>query len=36
MSDFSIKEQLESLKSDELIEIIMDLVQRGEQSRLHV
>lgn len=36
MSDFSIKEQLESLNYNALIRLIMYLVKRGEQSRLHV
>lgn len=36
MSNFSIKEQLESLNSNELVKLIMYLVQKGEQSRLHI
>lgn len=36
MSDFSVKEQLESLNTNELIKLVMHLIQRGEQSRLHV
>lgn len=36
MSDFSIKEHLESLNSDELIKLVMYLIQGGHQSRLHV
>lgn len=36
MSNFSIKGQLESLNSEELIKLIIYLVHRGEQSRLHV
>jgi len=36
MSDLSIKDQIESLKPDELISLIMYLIQRGEQTRLHV
>ena len=36
MSDFSIKDQLESLNSNELIKLIMHLIQNGHQSRLHV
>jgi hypothetical protein len=36
MSDFSIKGQLESLNSDELIKLVIYLIQREQQSRLHV
>lgn len=36
MSEFSIKNQIESLNADELIRLIMYLIQSGEQTRLHV
>ena len=36
MSEFSIKDKLESMNSNELIKLIMNLIERGEQSRLHV
>ncbi|MGD9567061.1 MAG: hypothetical protein AB7V48_01865 [Sedimentibacter sp.] len=36
MSDFSIKDQIESLKPDELIKLIMYLIQSGDQTRLLV
>jgi len=36
MSEFSIKEGLEGLNSNELIELIMNLIQREGQARLHV
>ncbi|MDO8549482.1 MAG: hypothetical protein Q7S39_04925 [Ignavibacteria bacterium] len=36
MSDFSIKDKLESLNPKELISLIMNLALRGEQSRLHM
>lgn len=36
MSNFSIKDQIESLNSNELISLIMYLIQIVEQTRLHV
>jgi len=36
MSGFSIKDQIESLKPNELVSLISYLIQRGEQARLHV
>lgn len=36
MNDFLIKNRIENLKSNELISLIMDLIQRGEQTRLYV
>ncbi|OLN28239.1 hypothetical protein [Desulfosporosinus metallidurans] len=36
MSEFSIKDGLESLNSNELIKLIMNLIQREGQARLHV
>jgi len=35
MSDFSMKERLEGLKPGELIDLIMALIQKGDQSRLY-
>jgi len=36
MSEFSIKDGLEGLSSNELIKLIMNLIQREGQVRLHV
>ncbi|GAB6155743.1 hypothetical protein JCM17380_44940 [Desulfosporosinus burensis] len=36
MSEFSIKDGLEGLNSNELIKLIMNLIQREGQARLHV
>jgi len=36
MSEFSIRDGLESLNSNELIKLIMNLIQRERQARLHV